>query len=283
MTRRIDAHHHLWRYSAEEYGWISAAMPQIRRDFTPADLKKEMEAARIDGAIAVQARQTLEETRELLALADEHDFMNAVVGWAPIADDGFPALVDELTRNPKLRGLRHVIQDEPDENFILGEAFNRGIGALQPTGLVYEILIFEKHLPQAIQFVDQHPNQVFVLDHVAKPRIREGVLPPWRERIAELARRGNVYCKVSGMATEADWENWTEADLRPYFDTVLEAFGAKRLMMGSDWPVCLLATGYERWFEVLDGWTAVLSKTERERFCGGTAEEVYRLLPPALD
>jgi L-fuconolactonase len=283
MTRRIDAHHHLWRYSAEEYGWISAAMPQIRRDFTPADLKKQTDATGIDGAIAVQARQTLEETQELLALADAHDFLSAVVGWAPIAGDGFPALLSELTRHPKLRGLRHVIQDEPNENFILGEAFNRGISALLSAGLVYEILIFEKHLPQTIQFVDRHPNQIFVLDHVAKPRIREGLLSPWRERITELARRGNVYCKVSGMATEADWQSWTEADLRPYFDTVLEAFGAKRLMMGSDWPVCLLATGYERWFEVLDGWTAVLSKTERERFCGGTAEEVYKLTPPAID
>ncbi|MBT9331903.1 amidohydrolase family protein [Paracidobacterium acidisoli] len=277
MAKRIDAHHHLWRYSTAEYGWISESMRRLRQDFGPADLKREMDAAGIDGAIVVQAQQTIAETRELLALSEAHNFISAVVGWSPIASEGLPSVLEDLTGHPKLRGLRHVIQDEPDENFILGEAFNRGIRALLPTGLVYEILIYERHLPQTIAFVDRHPNQIFVLDHIGKPRIREGLLSPWRERMRELARRENVYCKVSGMVTEADQQSWTEEELRPYFDTVLEAFSARRLMMGSDWPVCLLGTEYTSWFAMLDAWSSSMSNAERERFSGGTAEEVYGL------
>ena len=277
MPKRIDAHHHLWRYSPEEYGWIDSSITPLQRDFTPADLAAEMREAKIDGAIAVQARQSLEETYDLLALADENSFINAVVGWAPIAGDDFAASLEKLTAQPKLRGLRHVIQAEPDENFILRPDFNRGIDALLPTGLVYEILIYERHLPQAIQLVDAHPEQIFVLDHIAKPRIREGILSPWRERILELAQRENVYCKVSGMVTEADWASWTEEGLKPYLDTVFEAFGPKRLMMGSDWPVCLVGVGYRAWFELLERYTAGLSDDERAAFSGGTASQVYKL------
>jgi L-fuconolactonase len=278
MANRIDAHHHLWRYTEAEFGWIDNAMAELQRDYTPADLSRAMESARIDGTIAVQARQTLEETHELLSLADAHPFIEAVVGWAPIAGRGFSSCLDNLSAHPKLRGLRHVIQAEPDDNFILGNDFNRGIGALLPTGLVYEILIYARHLPQTIKFVDGHPNQIFVLDHLAKPRIREQVLSPWWEQILDLARRENVFCKVSGMVTEADWQLWTEADLRPYLDTVFEAFGAHRLMMGSDWPVCLVATEYARWFSFLDHYTSAMSEDERVQFCGKTATKVYRLV-----
>jgi L-fuconolactonase len=277
MQKRIDAHHHLWRYKAEEYGWIDDSMTSLRRDFTPDDLSKAMASAKIDGAIAVQAQQTLEETHELLSLAEANPVLSAVVGWAPIASANFPMCLEDLTTYPKLRGLRHVIQAEPDDRFILRNDFNRGIRALLPTGLVYEILMYERHLPQAIEFVDAHPNQIFVLDHIGKPRIREQMLSPWRERIGELARRENVFCKVSGMVTEADWQTWTEADLRPYLETVLRAFGADRLMMGSDWPVCLVAADYECWFRLLDRWAAEMSEHEREQFCGGTAAKVYRL------
>jgi L-fuconolactonase len=278
MANRIDAHHHLWRYTEAEYGWIDNAMAELQRDYTPADLSRAMESARIDGTIAVQARQTLEETHDLLSLADAHPFIEAVVGWAPIAGRGFSSCLDNLSAYPKLRGLRHVIQAEPDDNFILGNDFNRGIGALLPTGLVYEILIYARHLPQTIKFVDAHPNQIFVLDHLAKPRIREQVLSPWWEQILDLARRENVFCKVSGMVTEADWQSWTEADLGPYLDTVFEAFGAHRLMMGSDWPVCLVATEYARWFSFLDHYTSAMSEDERVQFCGKTATRVYRLV-----
>jgi len=277
MTRRIDAHHHLWHYSADEYGWIDDSMASLQRDFMPADLANAMASAQIDGTIAVQARQSLEETNSLLSFAESHPFIEAVVGWAPIAAPDFPECLERLSRRPKLKGLRHVVQSEPDDNFILGEAFNRGIDAMSSSGLVYEILIFERHLPQSIRFVDAHPNQLFVLDHIAKPRIRARVLSPWRELIQELALRDNVFCKVSGMTTEANWQSWTEADLLPYFDTAFEAFGPARLMMGSDWPVCLVATEYARWFELLDRYASRLTPAERQQFSGGTAIRVYRL------
>ena len=276
MPRRIDAHHHLWRYTAEEYDWIDDAMQELRRDYTPGDLAEVMALTKIDGSITVQARQNFTETYDLISLAEKYPFIEAVVGWAPIASREFPACLERLIAQPKLKGLRHVIQAE-DDDFILGSDFNRGITTMLSSGLVYEILIYERHLPQTIKFVDSHPDQIFVLDHIAKPRIRDRILSPWRENIYELAKRDNVFCKVSGMTTEADWHTWSEADLRPYLDTVFDAFGAARLMMGSDWPVCLLAVEYSRWFGLLDRYSAELSLHEREEFCGGTAIRIYNL------
>lgn len=276
MAFKIDAHHHLWKYGPD-YGWINDSMSVIKRDFLPADLKKEIDAAGISGVVSVQARQTVEETRWLLELAAQNPFMKGVVGWLPLADPGFPEVLAGFAGNHKLKGIRHVVQDEPDDKFILGAAFNRGIAALQRTGLVYDILIFERHLPYAIQFVDRHPRQVFVLDHIAKPRIKDRVISPWRENMKELARRPNVYCKLSGTVTEADHAKWTEADLKPYIETALEAFGPKRLMFGSDWPVCLLAATYKRWVETVTKAVAGLSQSEKDRFWGGTAAEAYKL------
>lgn len=277
MVEKIDAHHHLWQYDKENYGWIDQNMGVLRRDFLPPDLDKELRSAGIDGAVAVQARQTLSETAWLLSLADQFSFIRGVVGWAPIGSDDFSAHLDHLHSYRKLKGLRHVIQDEPDDNFILNASFNHGIARLRGTRLVYDILIFERHLPAAIQFVDRHPQQKFVLDHVAKPKIRHRVMDPWRRNIVELAKRENVYCKISGMATEADWLRWSRQDLWPYFEVVLEAFGPQRLMVGSDWPVCLLATSYSGWFEVLNAFLGDLAVPERERILGGTASEVYGL------
>ena len=277
MTERIDAHHHLWRYTAEEYGWIDDAMGALRRDFLPEDLMAEMRAAGVDGAVAVQARQTVEETRWLLELAEGCAAIRGVVGWAPIAGAEFTGVMEEFAGRPKLKGLRHIVQGEPDERFLLREEFNRGIRAMRETGLVYDVLIYERQLPQAIEFVDLHPEQVFVLDHIAKPRIREGVLEPWASRIRELAKRENVSCKVSGMVTEADWGGWTAETLRLYLDVVVEAFGPERLMVGSDWPVCLVACGYAQWFGVLDQYFAGFSETERAAVFGVTAKRVYKL------
>lgn len=274
---RIDAHHHLWRYSAADYGWIGDSMPQLRRDFLPADLEAELKDAKIDGAVAVQASQALEETEWLLGLAKRHGFMRGVVGWAPIASRRFEPILEALCEHKKLKALRHVIQDEPDDAFILREDFNVGIDLLQGTGLVYDILIFERHLPNAIKFVDRHPNQAFALDHIAKPRIADGLLEPWATNIRELARRENVSCKLSGMATEADWSNWTIDTLRPYSDIALEAFGAGRMMMGSDWPVCLLAASYAQWVRTVEELISQLTPTEQEAILGGTAMRVYDL------
>ena len=252
-------------------------MGVLRSDFLPPDLDKELRSAGIDGAVAVQAQQTLTETAWLLSLADQFSFIRGVVGWAPITSEDFSTHLDHLRSHRKLKGLRHIIQSEPDDNFILNASFNRGIARLKNTGLVYDILIFDRHLPAATQFVDRHPQQRFVLDHVAKPRIRERVLDPWRRNIAELAKRENVYCKISGMVTEADWGAWSQHDLWPYLEVALEAFGPQRLMVGSDWPVCLLAVSYSVWFQVLNAFLAKLAVAQRERILGGTASEVYGL------
>jgi L-fuconolactonase len=277
VPERIDAHHHLWRYMPQEYGWIDETMAELQRDFLSADLMRETAAAGIDGTVAVQARQTLDETRWLLKQADRCAAIRGVVGWAPIAGENFPEVMEEFEHRPKLKGLRHVIQGEKDENYILREDFNSGIRALQGSGLVYDILIYERHLPQTIEFVDEHPEQVFVLDHVAKPLIAAGRMEPWAERMRELGKRDNVWCKVSGMVTEADWMVWSAEGLRPYLDVAVEAFGVERLMAGSDWPVCLVASGYARWFEVLREYFAEFSEAERDAVFGGTAVEVYGL------
>lgn len=277
MGKRIDAHHHLWRYSREEYGWIDDEMAALRRNFLPEDLRVEMRSASIDGAVTVQARQTMEETRWLLDLADKNQEIYGVVGWAPIADERFPAALEELSTHPMLKGLRHVVQAEPDDNFLLRDDFSRGIGALRGTGLVYDILIYERQLPQAIRFVDQHPEQTFVLDHIAKPRVRDGVLEPWRTQLRELARREHVACKLSGVVTEANWKQWNLESLDPYLDAVVEAFGPERILAGSDWPVCLVACGYAQWFRVLEQYLGGFSQTERDAIFGGNAQRIYRL------
>jgi L-fucono-1,5-lactonase len=278
----IDAHHHLWRYTAAEYGWIDEEMKALRRDFLPNNLRAAMAEAGVDGTVAVQARQTLEETRWLMDLAEANDAIRGVVGWAPIAGEEFPGCMEEFDGRPKLKGLRHVIQGERDEHYILREDFNSGIRTMLGSGLVYDILIYERHLPQTIDFVDEHPEQVFVLDHIAKPLIGAGQLEPWAARMRELVRRENVWCKVSGMVTEADWRaDAVRASsletLRPYLDAAVEAFGPARLMAGSDWPVCLLASGYGQWWGLLREYFAGFSEAERGMVFGGTAAEVYQL------
>ncbi|WP_260703788.1 amidohydrolase family protein [Edaphobacter flagellatus] len=277
IVRTVDAHHHLWRYTAAEYGWIDDSMRILQRDFLADDLVAEMKAADIDGAVAVQARQTVDETRWLLEQAANCDAICGVVGWAPLAEKNLVAVLDAFADKPKLRGLRHIVQGEPDENFILRPDFNDGVKRLRQYGLVYDVLIYERQLPQAIEFVDRHPEQAFVLDHIAKPRIREGIVEPWAERMREMGRREHVWCKVSGLVTEADWSAWTLHSLRPYLDVVVEAFGPQRLMAGSDWPVCLVASGYKRWFDVLKEYFAEYSVAEREAIFGGTAKSVYGL------
>lgn len=274
---KIDTHHHFWKYSEQEYGWISDQMTPIRRDFTPADLEREILAAGVDGVVSVQARQTIEETRVLLDWARQHDFIRGVVGWVPLISKSVRDDIAKFADRKELKGVRHVLQDEPDDRYMLRADFNEGIAALDESGLVYDILIFERHLPQTLQLVDRHPNQVFVLDHIAKPRIKDGYLAPWQSNIVQLAHRPNVYCKISGMATEASHLDWTEEELQPYLDTVFSAFGVKRLMFGSDWPVCLLAVSYRRWFEVVERYVSRLSRDEQDRFWSGTALEAYQL------
>jgi L-fuconolactonase len=277
MSDRIDSHNHFWRYRADEYGWIGDGMNMLRGDFLPSDLLLNLHAAGIDGTIAVQARQTMQETEWLLQLSAAHDFVRGVVGWVPLSDPGVKGVLERVCEHRQLKGVRHVVQDEPDDEFMLRANFNNGIQQLQSFGLVYDILIFERHLPQTLQFVDRHPGQIFVIDHLAKPRIRSNELSPWRERIVELARRDNVYCKISGMVTEASWTEWKPEDLKPYFDTVLTAFGPRRLMFGSDWPVMLVASSYALWADSVRTFISHVSSAEQDWIMGGTAIQVYKL------
>jgi len=277
MSQVIDAHHHFWNYNPAEYGWIDDGKKILRRDLGPTDLQAAIAPADVNGVISVQARQTIEETDWLLGLANQHDFIRGVVGWAPLIDVDLRNHLDRWEGRQKLLGLRHVLQDEPDDNYMLRADFDRGIALLKEYELVYDILIFERQLPGSIELVDRHPELTFILDHVAKPKIAAGEMEPWRGHIRELARRPNVYCKISGMTTEADWSRWTPAQLQPYFDTVLDAFGPRRLMFGSDWPVSLLASSYLKWVQTVREWTATLSISENERIWGETASEAYRL------
>ncbi len=274
---KIDAHQHFWNYNPEEYEWIDDTMAALQSDFLPEHLQPELERVGLEGTIGVQARQKIEETSWLLELAQEHDFLQGVVGWVPLASLQCQKYLDLYSLNPSFRGVRHVIQDEPDDYYILRKDFNQGVGLLEEYDLIYEILIREKHIPQTIRFVDDHPHQLFVLDHIGKPMIREGLHTPWRENITTLAERENVFCKFSGLVTEADYFDWSERQLKPYFEIVLDAFWPARLMFGSDWPVCTLACEYTDWHAMVEEWTSALSGDEYRQFWGGTAQEVYNL------
>jgi L-fuconolactonase len=274
---KIDAHQHLWKYSPAEYPWISENMDTLRRDFLIQDLVGVLEESHIEGVITVQATQTLGETQWLLDLARSYDFIRGVVGWVALTDPKVKRDLEQLSTYAKLKSVRHLLHDEPDDFYMLREDFNRGINLLNDFDLRYDLLIFERHLQQTIEFVDRHPNQIFILDHMAKPRIREGMISPWKENLTELARRENVFCKLSGLVTEASWQSWTEADLDPYLQVVLTAFGAKRVMFGSDWPVLLLGSSYKRWMDTVRRGISHLSEYEQERIVGKTAVEVYGL------
>ena len=273
----IDSHHHFWHYNPYEYGWIQEDMKVLRRDFLPHDLKETIDEAGVDGVISVQARQTPEETEWLLTLANENPFILGVIGWLPIASGDFHQSLEKYCLNPKLVALRHVLQDEQSLDFIMGTDFSRGISLLKNYNLAYDILIYERQLPQIIPFVDSHPNQWFVLDHIAKPLIAKNQLSPWKENITELAKRENVFCKISGMVTEAGITSWSEEQLLPYFDVVLEAFKPNRLLFGSDWPVCLTGVSYTRWTEIVKKFISSLSTSEKASVMGMNARYVYRI------
>ena len=276
---RVDAHQHFWRYSNEEYGWIDDGMAAIRRDFLPEDLAPLVRDSGIDATVAVQARQSMEETHWLLELADDNDWIAGVVGWVPLTEPAIEETLRKLAQNPKFKGVRHVLQGEPDA-YMAREDFNAGIAKLSRFRLTYDLLILERQLPAGIAFVDRHPNQTIVLDHLAKPLIAAQEFEPWRTNIRELAHRPHVSCKLSGMVTEADFNHWTIDHLRPYVETVLEAFGPDHVLFGSDWPVCTVASSYSRWIASVTELLAGLSVTERDAVFGGNAVRLYRLSVP---
>lgn len=272
---RIDAHQHFWKYSAAEYEWIDDRMAVLRRDHLPRDLKPLLQASGFDGSIAVQARQSLEETRWLLELATQNDFIRGVVGWVDLRSAAVQNTLSEFARNRRLVGVRHIVQGEADDEFMLREEFCRGIGLLREFGLVYDLLLYPRHLPVAVKLVQQFPEQAFVLDHIAKPGIADGVLEPWARDIHQLARFPNVSCKLSGMVTEAKWKQWTHADFRPYLDVVLEVFGPTRLMIGSDWPVCAVSADYAATMGIVGDYLKPLAVEERNGILGGNCVRVY--------
>jgi L-fuconolactonase len=273
----IDAHHHLWRYNAAEFPWISAAMEVLRRDYLVDDLQQVARGAGVSATIVVQARQTVEETEWLSELASRSSLIQGVVGWAPLVDPNIAQVLERLAALPKVKGMRHILHDEADPDYMLREDFQHGLSLLRNHDLRYDLLIFESHLPQAITLVDRHPQQIFVVDHIAKPRIRERRISSWRENLKELARRPNIYCKLSGMVTEAVWKLWTEDDLKPYFEAVIESFTPQRTMFGSDWPVLTLTATYDRWLTTVRNFAAGLSHAEQYRIFAGTAIEAYGL------
>ena len=273
----IDAHQHYWRYDPAEYGWIDDAMSVIQRDFLPADAAPVMKATGVEAAIAVQARQTLEETRWLLQLATTHETIAAVVGWIDLQGDVDAQL--ETLPDTKLAGVRHIVQAEPD-GFLLRPAFHDGIARLRRLGLTYDILVYARQLKEATTFAARFPNQPFVLDHLGKPDVRAGEFTSWQRELAGLAALPNVCCKLSGLVTEADWKTWTRDQLCPYLDAALNAFGPARVMMGSDWPVCLVAASYADVVALVEDAVAEYSTDERQQILGGNAARFYKILPP---
>jgi len=274
----IDAHQHFWKYDPIQHEWINNDMQVIQRDFMPGDLRPVLQAAGIDGCVVVQVDQTEEENEFQLEHAEKNDFIKGVVGWVDIQ---CPAVEERLAfykRRPKMKGFRHILQGEKDRALMLKPAFRRGIGLLQKFGYTYDILIFPDQLGYSLDLTTSFPDQPFVIDHVAKPYIKDKRLTDeWKAAIRAVAARENVYCKVSGMVTEADWKNWKAEDLHPYIDTVVEAFGIRRVLYGSDWPVCLVAASYAQWHGVMKDYFSKFSKDEQAAVFGGNAIQFYNL------
>lgn len=273
----IDAHHHLWQYDPQKHGWIDDTMIKLRRDFMPQDLKKEMQSVGVDGCVAVQADTSEQETDFLIDLANQHSFIKGVIGWVDFTADDIEERLQHYAQFESVKGMRHVVQDEPDDEFLLRDDFQHGISQLKQFDLTYDILIFARHLPIAVQFAEQFPDQKFVLDHIAKPDIKQQKMDDWEEGIRQLARHPTMYCKLSGIITEADWDDWKSQDIIPYLDVIMDAFGPDRLMFGSDWPVCILAGSYKQVYELIDNYLQLLTKEERAAILGKNAIEFYEL------
>jgi L-fuconolactonase len=270
----IDAHQHFWQFDPVRDKWIDDTMRILQRDFLPQDLKNIYENLGIDGCIPVQADQSENETIFLLELANKYSFIKTVVGWVDLRSDNIEERLDFFSAYKKLAGFRHILQAE-DMGRMLESSFLRGIEALGKYNFTYDILIYPRHLEAAIELVKRFPDQKFVIDHMAKPAINKGTLEPWTMKMNELAGFENVYCKVSGLVTEADWKNWKPEDLKPYLDHVFDVFGTGRLLFGSDWPVCLLAGNYEQIYTIITAYLREFSDDERHDVMGHNAMDFY--------
>jgi L-fuconolactonase len=274
---RIDSHQHFWHYNPAEHVWMTEQMGVLQQDYLPADLEPLLQQVDFDGCVAVQARQNLEETRWLLELADQYEIIKGVVGWVDLRSSDLSEQLERFAVHPKLVGVRHVVHDEVDDQFMLGEAFRRGIAALKQYDLSYDLLLFPRHLAVAVQLVQQFPEQRFVLDHIAKPDIAGQRVSPWQEDLIELAKFPQVSCKLSGMVTEAEWQSWQPAEFHRYLDCVVEAFGPERVMIGSDWPVCQLSGDYAATMRIVIDYVQQFSPQVRAGILGGNCARIYQI------
>jgi len=274
---KIDSHQHFWKYDAEQYGWMGRDMDILKKDYLPDDLFSIIQNTGVEGTVAVQARQNLEETNWLLELAAKHSFIQAVVGWVDLCAADVDTQLTKFSTFKKFAGVRHVLHDEPDDGFMLKEDFLEGISKLNNYNLTYDLLLFPRHLSIACKMVEKYPEQRFVLDHMAKPMIKTGVFQQWSGDMKHLGEFPNVYCKVSGMVTENHWEKWSNSDFDPYLDKVFEVFGWERIMYGSDWPVCTLAAGYDQVYQIVFNYLkrSGLSSQAVDAILGGNALKFY--------
>ncbi len=276
---RLDAHQHFWNYSrdAADYVWMTDALSSLRRNFEPEDLRPQLKDAHFDGTVTVQARETVSETEYLLGLAAQYSIIRGVVGWVDLCDPMVERDIERFSGDPALKGFRMLIHDRADLNFADSEPHRRGVSLLNRYGLTYDLLLRPPHIPSATRLVDALPDQPFVVDHIAKPLLAEGEFSPWREDLSALSKRSNVFCKLSGLVTEADWSNWTREQIYPYLDIVLELFGPDRLMVGSDWPVCTAVADYATVMSLVVDWTDRLSPDERNAVLGGNRARFYKI------
>jgi len=272
----IDSHQHFWKYEPARHAWIDDKMKAIQKDFMPRNLRPVLDELRIDGCVSVQVDQREEETRFLLELAEEYPFIKAVVGWVDLRADNIEERLEYFSGFDNLAGFRHILQAEEPERMLETDFF-RGINALHKYGFTYDILIFPRHLAAATELVRKFPDQKFVVDHLAKPNIRDGAFEQWSHKFRELGKADNVWCKASGLVTEADWGNWNPDGMMPYLDFAFEIFGTKRLLFGSDWPVCLLAGSYEQVYSLLADYMANFSDDERRDVLGSNALRFYEI------
>ncbi len=273
----IDSHQHFWKYEPVKHDWIDDEMSVIRRDFSPSDLTKVYQENSIDGCVAVQADQTLEETDFLIDLASNNNFIKGIVGWADLRAENIEKVLEKYSTSKILKGFRHVVQGEPDHNFLLRPNFSRGISLLEKYNFTYDILVFPHQLGSVLEFVKKFPNQKFVIDHIAKPYIKDGYFEGWATMMTAIGKHENVSCKMSGMVTEADYNKWTPEQIHPYMNTVLEAFGSKRILFGSDWPVCLVAGNYSKIKKLTTDFISEFSQIEQNSIMGNNAIEFYNL------
>jgi L-fuconolactonase len=272
---RIDSHQHFWMYNPVRDQWMDDTMQAIRRNFIPDDLHPLLQHCKMEGCIAIQADQSESETHFLLSLAEQHDFIKGVVGWVDLRSKNIEERLQYFSQFKKLKGFRHIVQAETDDYFLLRDDFCRGISLLEKYQFTYDLLIYPTQMPAAVEFLKNFPNQKFVLDHLAKPGIKNRQFGNWIPYIEALAKNRNLYCKLSGMLTEADWNNWKPEDFSFCINTIIEKFGVEKIMFGSDWPVCLVAGSYLQVVTMLEENTAHLSLPDKEKLWGGNCENFY--------